>query len=85
MTINQLHKLTGALIAKGAGRRSVCISKDTFKHPLESDGCMILPVEAAELRVIEIADDDGGVATLADGTVKTRAFLVMAGAASGRS
>lgn len=79
MTINQLHKITGELIAAGAGRRSVSISKDTYKHPLESDGCVILPVESAGLRVIEISDDDGGTATLANGQVKTRITLVLSG------
>lgn len=79
MTIKQLHKITGELIAKGAGRRSVCISKDTYKHPLEADGCVILPVETAELRVIEISDDDGGAATLANGQIKTRTTLVLSG------
>jgi|DEB0MinimDraft_12_1074336.scaffolds.fasta_scaffold51103_2 hypothetical protein len=79
MTVNQLHKHTAELIAMGAGRRSVCIDKATFTHPLESDGCMILQVEGSGLRVIEISDDDGGTAVLADGRTKTRLVFVLSG------
>lgn len=79
MTINQLHKITGELIAKGAGRRSVCIDKGSFTHPLEADGCLILPVESAALSVYEMMDDDGGADIRADGSVKTSQSLVLAG------
>lgn len=81
MTINQLHKLTGKLIAQGAGRRAVCISKDTFKHPLESDGATILDVSSASLKVFEMMDDDGGGKTLANGRTATKAALVLEGGA----
>lgn len=81
MTINQLHKITGELIAKGAGRRAVCISKETFKHPLESDGATILDVEEADLEVFEMLDDDGGGKILANGRIATKAALVLSGGA----
>lgn len=79
MTINQLHKITSDLIAKGAGRRAVCIAKDTFSHPLEPDGCTILDVESAELKIYELMDADGGSDCRKDGTVKTRTSLTLFG------
>lgn len=79
MTISKLHKILGDLIAHGAGRRSVCVDKSSFRHPLECDGCVILTVDEAGLRVIEISDDDGRTATLANGQLKTRTVLVLSG------
>ena len=79
MTINQLHKLTAKLIAQGAGRRKVCISKTTFRHPLENDGCTILDIETGALKSFEIADDDGGTAIDSRGRVKTSIALVLTG------
>jgi hypothetical protein len=81
MTVNQLHKLTGKLVALGAGRRAVCISKDTFKHPLEGDGATILDVLSADLKVFEMMDDDGGGKVLANGRTATKCALVLEGGA----
>lgn len=81
MTINQLHKLTAKLIAQGAGRRGVCVSKDTFTHPLESDGATILDVEHADLKVFPMLDDDGGSAVDSRGREKTIMALVLEGSA----
>ena len=61
MSINELHELTGKLIAEGRGKLGVTIGKDTFTHPLERDGAVIMPVESAEVRNYEILDDDGGM------------------------
>jgi hypothetical protein len=79
VNINQLHKLTGKLIKQGAGRRSVCIDKTTFTHPLENDGVAILPVEVGELKVYGMRDDDGFSATDKRGREITRASLVLFG------
>ncbi len=83
MTINQLHKLTAKLIAAGAGRRGVCVSKDTFTHPLESDGATIVDVEHAGLKSFPMLDDDGGMAVDSRGREKNSVALVLEGSARG--
>jgi hypothetical protein len=77
MTINRLHKQLTALIAAGYGRKLVCIDKSKVTHPLESDGCRIIPVTSAELDTHEMMDDDGGTATLANGQTVNRTALVL--------
>lgn len=79
MNINKLHKITAEIIAKGGGRRGVCISKDTFTHKLEADGTTILSVESGSLESFEMADDDGGTKTRADGSTVYGMALVLAG------
>ncbi len=79
MTINQLHKITADLVAKGAGRRGVAIDKSTFTHPLESDGVAILNAETADMECIDLSDDDGGTATRKDGSTKSVVLLVIRG------
>lgn len=81
MTINQLHKITSALITQGAGRRKVCVSKTTFTHTLECDGATILDVEHADLKVFPMLDDDGGTAVDSRGRDKTVMALVLEGSA----
>lgn len=81
MTINQLHKITAKLIAAGAGRRGVCVSKDTFTHPLESDGATILDVSHADLRSFPMMDDDGGTAVDSRGREKNIVAFVLEGSA----
>ncbi len=79
MTINQLHKLTAKLIEQGAGRRGVCVSKDTFFHALEADGATILEATKATLQVFPMLDDDGGTKITARGREVTSAALVFEG------
>ncbi len=75
MNIAELHEITGQLVKAGKGKREVLVSKDTFTHPLEADGCKILPVEIAELHAYELMDDDGGF------TDEQKVSLVLFGAA----
>lgn len=79
MNIKKLHEITAEIIAKGGGHRGVCISKDTFRHKLESDGATILSVESGSLEQFEMADDDGGTKTRADGSTVYGMALVLAG------
>lgn len=79
MTINQLHKILGGLVTKGFGKRKVSISKTTFRHKLEADGCTILDVESAALQQFEIMDGDGSAELRADGSVRTFTSLVLSG------
>lgn len=79
MTVIKLHKLLAALIAQGHGRKPVHIDKPTFRDNCESDGCVILPVCALDLRWINETDGDGGIVTNADGTERGRMTLVLGG------
>lgn len=79
MTINKLYKELAALIAKGHGRRKVCVAKETFTHNCESDGVTILDLEGLGIRAINISDDDGGTAVNRDGTERYMTVLVLAG------
>lgn len=56
MTVKQLHKLTGDLIAKRQGGAEVAIDFATF---IESENGTILDVESAEVRRVQGADDAG--------------------------
>ena len=82
MTLTRLHKLLSALIAEGYGRREVCISKETFTHNLEGDGCTVLPVCRVDAQAIEMMDGDGFHDLKADGTVKDRLLVVLGGASA---
>jgi hypothetical protein len=77
MTINRLFKILTLLKNAGHGRRLVCVDKSKCTHPLESDGCCIMPVTDAALNTHEMLDADGGTDFKADGTVRTRKALVI--------
>jgi hypothetical protein len=79
ITIGRLHKELGKLIENGKKRQRVCISKTTFTHNLEDDGCTILDVEKAELRLITMADGDGYQAMRKDGSESRHVVLVLSG------
>ncbi len=53
MTINELHKITGDLIAEGRGTDDVAVDVDAF---IEGDsGENLVPVEAAKLENVKRA------------------------------
>lgn len=79
MTLNQLHKALGKLIANGHGRRQVFVDKTSFKDNRESDGCTILPLSAVDLQWVALADDDGGTAFRKDGTERGSTLVVLGG------
>lgn len=79
MTIAMLHRLLGAMVAAGHGRKPVCIDKATFTDPRENDGPMILPVCEMELKWVLDAGEDGGIAVNKDGTERGRTTLVLGG------
>lgn len=58
MTVEQLHKLTGKLLAKKQGNAEVAINHASFS---ESENGTILTVESASLRRVQGADDSGPV------------------------
>lgn len=79
MTINQLHKLLAKYIAQGHGRRQVHVDKGSYRHNLEADGCIILPVYRAAIHSYRMLDEDGAWALKADGTEVSRTSLVLIG------
>jgi hypothetical protein len=81
VTVNQLYKLLGNLVARGHGRRRVCIDKPSFRHNLEDDGAVILDVSHGEIRSYPLLDGDGWVATKANGEERMITSLVLTGEA----
>lgn len=80
ITVSRLHKMLGAMIAAGHGRKPVCISKETFTHPCEEDGTTILNViEVTGPEWIPQADDDGGAKWNKDGTQSGKVCVVLVG------
>lgn len=79
MTVTQLYRLLGALVAEGHGRRRVCIDKATFRHNCENDGVTILDVSSIEDRWVPQSDDDGGIATTAKGVERGVSRVVLYG------
>lgn len=69
MTLNQLHKKIGKMLAKdkNLGRRKVCVAKETFRSNLESDGCTILDAYDIVLDSIRMVDGDGFTETTKSG------------------
>lgn len=79
LTVGRLHKILSKMIAQGAERRRICVSKETFADNRESDGCTILEAYDCRLKCIYLADDDGGIAKRADGTERTAVVAVLYG------
>lgn len=79
MTVNGLLKILNKAVADGHGRRRIHIDKASFSHPLESDGCCILPVCSAGTEHFLITGDDGFVDTLADGSERGEVGFVLRG------
>lgn len=79
MTVNQLHKQLSKLMEQGRGRQYVNINKSSFTHPLEGDGCVILPVYECGLEWVTTGDDDGGIKINKDGGEAGSTILVLKG------
>jgi len=79
MTVGRMHRILSRLMHEGNSRRRVYIDKDSFRHPCEGDGIVILPVESIKLRWFPVGDDDGGIKILKDGTESISAGIVMGG------
>ncbi len=56
-----------------------CIRKDTFVHPLESDGAVILDAYNVHVSHIEMMDDDGGWKTTKSGKGVYKTCAVLTG------
>lgn len=79
MTVNHLHKLLEKLIEQGEGRTRVCVSKTSFQHPLEPDGCTILDLHGIDILCINVMDGDGFGETNADGREKLQRTAILFG------
>lgn len=79
MTIGKLHKILSEMVKKGHSRKRVCVSKETFTHPLEWEGVTTLDVVNCRLDWVLLANDDGGIAQRRDGTERRFAALVLTG------
>jgi len=79
MTINRLHKILSAAIARGEGRCRVFVFKTTFSHNCESDGCVILDVDSADMEMVYLTDDDGGIAQTKRGQERTLYAMILCG------
>jgi hypothetical protein len=82
MTINQMYRILGKLIEEGHGRKPVAVYKTSFVHNCESDGTVILPVCAINVRWIPTGDDDGGTKSNKDGTESGQVTCVLSGDAA---
>ena len=77
MTVGRLYRTLQRLMNDGHDRTHVCVRKDTFVHPLESDGAVILDAYDVRVSHIEVINDDGGFKTTKAGraVIKTCAIL----------
>ena len=86
MNVSTLHKALGKLVEAGHGRKPVAINKETFSHPLEQDGAVIINVTAIDgPQWIPRIDDDGGYATNKDGSESGHYVVVLLGDSSLRA
>lgn len=77
MTIKNLFNQLSKLIEEGHGRKLVCVDKSKVTHPLEGDGCCIIPVTSIGIDVHDMMDDDGGMKELSNGQTAQRTALVI--------
>lgn len=80
MTVARLHKLLGALIESGHGRKPVLVNKSSFYHPCEDDGVLMQDLACVKgPKWIPISDDDGGTKFNKDGTESGKEVVVLDG------
>jgi hypothetical protein len=79
-TVSKLHKMLGALLEQGHGRKPIVVNKPSFYDAREGDGCVLLEVFGIDgPRWIPMADDDGGTKWNADGTESGKQVVVLFG------
>jgi hypothetical protein len=80
MTVARLHKLLGALIEAGHGRKPVLVDRSTFSDPRDNDGLLMLPPRYVQgPRWIPTADDDGGTKWNKDGSEAGQQCVLIVG------
>jgi len=82
MKVSTLWRRLNDLMNAGHGNKPVCINKNTFYSPLESDGAVIIGVEDVVGPIfVRNIGDDGGPKTNADGTESGKMTVVLKGGA----
>jgi hypothetical protein len=77
VTVTQLHRILGKLIANKQGRLPVTIHADTFS---DGNSCWThLKVHGVRVTRINVADDDGGCMENKDGSERTCLNCVLVG------
>jgi hypothetical protein len=84
MTLNRLCEILNKLRAEH-GRCRVSVDKSSFVDNRENDGCVILMIHGADVRWIQDADEDGGMAFNKDGSERGRTTVILFGDAYERS
>jgi len=79
MKVKTLHKFLSELIKEGHAHKPVCINKDTFKHTLEGDGVVILPISDLAVEDIRQVDGDGFNIENKDGTEQSKRIVIIMG------
>ena len=77
MTVHQLHKQLGKLIAQGHGRKQVVVDRASFYHKL--DNVIYLYVDYAELSSYQLLDDEGHILRNASYEERSITALVLLG------
>lgn len=78
MTLNRLIKLLQAQQAMH-GHRHVHVEKDSFNHPLDKDGSMMIPVESVDVQWVTLVDGDGFAETTKAGRERGSVLVVLRG------
>jgi hypothetical protein len=80
MTVSALYKRLGELLDEGHGRKPVLVSKNSFRHPLEGDGAVMLDIgHVSDPQWIPMCDDDGGTKWNKDGTESGKTVVLLIG------
>lgn len=78
MTLNRFIKLLRAQQAMH-GHRHVHVEKDSFTHPLDKDGSMMLQVESVDVQWVTLVDGDGFAETTKAGRERGSVLVVLRG------
>jgi hypothetical protein len=80
MTVLRMHKMLGALIEAGHGRKPVLVDRASFSDPRDNDGVILLPPRDVQgPRWIPNADDDGGTKWNRDGSESGQQCVLIVG------
>lgn len=80
MTVRKLIAILQRALLDGHGNCAACIDKQTFTHPLESDGACILDINGCRFESVQMLNEDGGMWHGKHGREKYRATIVLYGA-----
>lgn len=79
MTVERLYRLLQKEISQGHGKKPIVVSKTTFIHNCEADGCTLFDIAGVETKWTYNADDDGRIRVNKDGTESGRVRVILYG------